>query len=365
MNSWPEIFSQDYHGAVIRLATLTEAGTQYLVFASVELYPTEIPLPPAEVRPRRQNADDATGTVSVTAVSLDEGLSWYEGALAGDLKVPGISRAISLTTVELAAEPGIGRLLLSNDAPCARHWHGGLRANRLVPMSALPDQVARLCVGEEHPQRKKLRAWFADLLGFDVLAHDDFVGGLILMAPNPVTRSVATYIKDIRAEGGEVLSVKASVRRGHDAETLSIRLREERPGGTAIVERRLDRFGMAEIEIPEQCERTGVQLVCDRRGVLSLEAPGYFLRSISVSSQTFQNVGQIDVPGRKKGEASSKQPLISKSAGARAKPQPQVVLGAAAQLRNLQARRDKRTGVLAPGRISSSTGGKRARLLEQ
>ncbi len=347
MSSWPEICQEDYQATVIRLATLTEDGTQYLVFGSVELYPTEIPLPPSHVKLQRKNAGNATGTVSVTTVSLAEGLSWYESAVDGDLKVPGLTSPISLKTVGLSPEPGAGRLLLSNELPCGRGWHGGLRANRLVPMSALSEPISQLCSGEEHPQRAKLRIWFADLLGFDILAHDDLVGGLVLLAPNPVTRSVSTYIKEIRADGGEVLGVKAALRRGYGAETLQVRLREERPGGTAIQERRLDKFGMAEINIPEQCERTGLQLVCDKRGVLSLETPAFFFRSVSVTSHAVQRMGQVEVPARKKGEAPTKQSLTSMSAGARIKPTAPPPK-AAVRLRFLQGAREKRTGYWRP-----------------
>jgi len=348
MNTWPEILREDYQAAVIRLATLTEARTQYVVFASVELYPTEIPLPPADVKLQTQNTGDVRANIGVTAVSLTEGLSWYESALSGFFQIPGTSPPIPLTVVPLAPEPMLGRLLLSNNLPCGRQWHGGLRLNRLVPMSSLPEPVARLSSGRENAQHAKLRFWFADLLGFDVLAHDDLLGGLVLLAPNPVTRGVTTYIKEVRADGSELLGVKAALRRGHTADTLQIRLREERPGGSAVLERRLDRYGMAELDIPEQCEQTGVQLVCDKRGVLSLEAPGYFFRSVSVSTQIVQRAGKIDVPPRKKGEETTTQLLTSMPASIKPKPVPQNGLNAATQLRLLQGRREKRTGYWRP-----------------
>ena len=40
---WPKI-TADYHGALVRLATMRAAKKQYLIFGYVELFPRDIPL---------------------------------------------------------------------------------------------------------------------------------------------------------------------------------------------------------------------------------------------------------------------------------------------------------------------------------
>ena len=41
---WPKV-TTDYHGALVRLATMRAAKKQYLLFGYVELFPRDIPVP--------------------------------------------------------------------------------------------------------------------------------------------------------------------------------------------------------------------------------------------------------------------------------------------------------------------------------
>lgn len=83
---WPEILDGDYQAAVIRLATLTENHTQYLLFASFELYPAEIELPPPKVNLQRRNAGNSTATIGIATLSVQDALAWHEGAIGGSLR---------------------------------------------------------------------------------------------------------------------------------------------------------------------------------------------------------------------------------------------------------------------------------------
>ena len=84
------------------------------------------------------------------------------------------------------------------------------------------------------PKRVKkqtnVRGWLANRLGFDLLAYDDFLGGVVLLAPNPVARGVGTYIKETLADGSERLGVRATLRQGADVNTLRVRLRRRTTG---------------------------------------------------------------------------------------------------------------------------------------
>jgi hypothetical protein len=348
MSDWADDLSQDYHAAALRLVTLTEGGVQHLLFASIELYPHEITAPPQTVERQRKNFGDATLSVGIVVMPVADALIWYEKALAGDMKVPGLTYDVTISASPFSPEPILGRLLISNDLPFALPWHGGLRIHRLVPMEDLPDPIAGLSSAKESEKQTNIRGWLTDRLGFDLLAYDDFLGGLVLLAPNPVARGVRTFIKETLVDGSERLGVTAVLRQGVDADTLRVRLREERPGGISILESRLDQYAMTEFSVPEQTYRLGLELVCYRRGVLSVEAPAHFFRSFHVTTQMTIPQGEIEVPARRRGVPSRTNRLTTVRPDPAQQPLQSSATSGALRLSNLLARREARTGYRRP-----------------
>lgn len=364
MTDWADDLSEDYHAAALRLATLTEGGVQHLLFASIELYPHEIPLPPDNIETQKKNFGDARLHVGIAVMPVADALRWYENALAGEIKVPGLADK-TVTASPFLPEPIWGRLLISKDLPFALPWHGGLRIHRLVPAADLADPIARLSSAQESEKQTSIRSWLGDRLGFDLLAYDDFLGGVVLLAPNPVARGVGTYIKETLADGSERLGVKAALRQGADAATLAVRLREERPGGTSILESRLNPFAMAEFIVPEQTHRLGLELVCDKRGVLSIETPAYFFRSFHITSQATIHQGEVTVPARRRGAPAQSNLLMTVKPDPYRPASPQPPAGPSARsgalrLNTLQTRREARTGYRRPdGYFQSADHGER------
>jgi hypothetical protein len=360
MTDWAVDLSEDYSAAAVRLATLTQDRVQHLLFASIEMFPHEIPPPPKTVERQKRNFGDATLSVGIAVMPVADALIWYESALAGDMKAPGQKPDVSIATVPLLPEPIWGRLLISNDLPFALPWHGGLRIHRLVPAADLPEQISVLTSAKESDKQTNVRSWLGDRLGFDLLAYDDFLGGVVLLAPNPVARSVGTYIKETLADGSERLGVKAILRQGGDFKTLSVRIREERPGGISILESALDQFAMAEFIIPEQTHRLGLEVVCTKRGALSIQTPSHFFRSVSVTSQARVQQGEVKVPARRRGAPSRTIPMVtltrdgSRLTGPLGAQQPSATSGAL-RLSTLQTRREARTGYRRPDGYFQST----------
>jgi hypothetical protein len=128
---WMGLLQGDYSCAVIRLATLEQLQVNHLVFASVELLPSEIRAPPNAGR--RANFGEARFVFSRTVVTISEGLDWYEAAWQARVGVPGQSVAIS--TAALAPEPEQHRFVLRSDVPFSPAWHGAPRIHRLLPMN--------------------------------------------------------------------------------------------------------------------------------------------------------------------------------------------------------------------------------------
>lgn len=355
MTDWADDLSEDYHAAALRLVTLTKGGVQHLLFASIEMYPHEIPPPPQSVERQRKNFGDATLSVGIVVMPIADALIWYKNALTGDMKVPGLTHDLTIATAPFLPEPIWGRLLISNDLPFALSWHGGLRIHRLVPTADLPDPIASLSLGKESEKHTNVRSWIADRLGFDLLAYDDFLGGLVLLVPNPVARGVRTYIKETLADGSERLRVRAVLRQGVDVNTLRVRLREERPGGISILEGHLDQFAMTEFIVPEQTYRLGLEFLCAKRGILSIQTPAHFFRSVRVSTQMMIPQGEVEVPARRRGAPSRINRLMTaRPEPAQRASEPSVNSGAL-RLSTLQTRREARTGYRSPDGYFQST----------
>jgi hypothetical protein len=283
---WPDYLSQDYAGAAVRLATVTEAGASYLLFGCVELYPYEVPLPPM-LPPQRRNLGPSRLVFSITPLPLSEALDWYEETLMGRLTIP--RTALAVVAVPLGPEPALGRLVSPDDVPFAPTWHARPRLHRLVPPAELASPVAALAASGKPTERQKTaRSWLAERLHFDLLAYDEWLGGMALLAPNPVVRAFRTRIARSQADGREMVRVHAPPRTGASTSSLSVRFREVRFGASATVEQvRLDQYGRAEFHLPEPVREVIVELQCDRRGLLAIGDPTALsetLVAISISS---------------------------------------------------------------------------------
>jgi hypothetical protein len=76
---WPKI-AADYHGALVRLATMRSAKKQYLIFGYVELFPRDIPVPESFSAADKEWAvpgfRDTTLVASAQAMSVADALAW-------------------------------------------------------------------------------------------------------------------------------------------------------------------------------------------------------------------------------------------------------------------------------------------------
>src|ERR1700677_596 len=141
---WANLVAGDYSVGVIRLVTLVRARVNHLLFASVELLPAEMPVPP---RPPgggwSQNFAANRICLSRTVLPLTDAITWYEALKRDQGVVPGTD--FSVTTARLAPEPDYdGFTVPSEPPPFSPAWHGRPRLHHLVPMEALAAPVAAL-----------------------------------------------------------------------------------------------------------------------------------------------------------------------------------------------------------------------------
>jgi hypothetical protein len=124
---WPDHLTADFAAAAVRLTTAMSPSGQHLLFGCVELFPHKIPLPPSHIPPRTKRIGETTLVCGITVMPVSEALEWYESALEGAVRIPGITHRVTATTNTLAPEPPLGRLVVSSDLPFEARWHSGLR----------------------------------------------------------------------------------------------------------------------------------------------------------------------------------------------------------------------------------------------
>ena len=109
----------DYHGALVRLATMRADRKQYLLFGYVELFPQDLPVPEsfnAGVKP--WSCPGLSGvTFGVSAISMPvlDALSWYENASEGKVNIP-LPTPEDLVAPLFGVEPSIGQFSIGEGA---------------------------------------------------------------------------------------------------------------------------------------------------------------------------------------------------------------------------------------------------------
>ncbi|ACK86379.1 VPA1262 family N-terminal domain-containing protein [Methylorubrum extorquens] len=304
--------ANDYRAAVVRLATVSVRRVQHLVWGAVELVPTEVPVPACLVD-HWANAPGTRGLTLVygqTAMSVAEGLAWYEAARDGQLHVPRrAGNAVHATP--FASEPAWGALLAEVSAPFAAPWHDGPRIHRLVPMSDVALEVSGLRgdgteeqIGVTEAARRRRRGlahsreWFARRIGFDAWQWDDWLGAVALIAPNPLCRTLLTSIHErCPTTGAETILVEAEPREGADLSTLTVELLERRADGWArswpFV---LDAYGRGIVTLGGRAASVGLTARCNVRGLLAHREPAPFWRTVNWSMGFAAQRGRVAVP---------------------------------------------------------------------
>lgn len=343
---WPPLVPGDYNAGVVRLVTLVRDRVSHLLFASVELLPTEMPAPPNPPGGGWwDNFGDDRLCVGRTALSLADALDWYEALKQGRATIPG--KAFAITASALGPEPDYdGFTVLAEPPPFSPSWHGRPRLHRLVPMAALaePVQALRDSMVDVSAQGRA-RQWLRDHIHFDLLAYDDWLGAGVLIAPNPLLRSFGARIVD-RSATSETLELGGTPRRGANVTSLRMAVEEVRAGAPAWrAEGSPNALGRFRAPARSQVAMVREELFCPVRGVLDREPPAFFFRSMSVSSSVVAEgkARHVDPPARAP-DAGARTVFVRPAPARRSEP-PMTPLRA---LERLQDARAERQGALRP-----------------
>jgi hypothetical protein len=304
--TWPKV-ATDYHGALLRLATMRAAKKHYLIFGYVELFPRDLPLPESFTAGDRPwavpgSGGDVTLAASAVAMPVADALAWYEEAAHGRVTIRWNGPPIALAAPAFGVEPALGRFCVDGDVPFAPQWHGGPRIHRLVPMEAPHAAVRSLSASAE------AREWLATNAGFDPYGSEEWLANISLLAPDPLLSGVGHFTQGRAADNSERVVFQAHRRRyaGYpeaDAEALKLVVLQRRPAGwIEVLPTSFDEDGFAIIDYPVPVSESGYGITCPRRGLLRMVPPTLWMGKISVGLGLVNAVLDVEVPtgGRRK-----------------------------------------------------------------
>ncbi|WFR98049.1 VPA1262 family N-terminal domain-containing protein [Rhizobium tumorigenes] len=318
----------------------------HLLFASVELLPTEMPAPPNPPRGGWwSNIGDDRLCVGRTALPLADALDWYEALKQGRATIPG--KTFAITASALGPEPDYeGFAVLPEPPPFSPSWHGRPRLHRLVPMAALAEPVQALRDRMVNVSAEgRARQWLRDHIHFDLLAYDDWLGSGVLIAPNPLLRGFSARIVN-RSVTPETLELGGTPRRGANVTSLRMVVEEVRAGAPAWrAEGSPNALGRFRARAPSQVAMVREELFCPVRGVLDREPPAFFFRDFSVSSSVVAEAKARYVDPPTRAPDAGARTVYVRPAPARQSAPPMTPLRA---LEYLQDARAERQGALRP-----------------
>jgi hypothetical protein len=235
-----EGLEDDYKHAVVHIAWDRHSGTQELtlLFAFVELLPTEIPPPIDDYDFKAPRSSHRLGNESKHCVyvrhavlTAREGLDWYLACRIGNAVLPWGDR-LPLKLADLGEEPPWPTLISASDdsdaIPFVPQWIHCPRTHHLLPL--VDFDLGQLWSEEE---KAKAQGWLEDRLHFELSEYMEYWGSVHLIAPNPVYREMRTR-RQRRVPPIESVLIQFEPRAEMSTEGLELVFREKDPWGVTV-----------------------------------------------------------------------------------------------------------------------------------
>ena len=285
-----EGLEDDYGSAVLHIAWDRHSGTKdrTLLFAFVELLPTEIPPPIDDYDPKAPRSSQRLGGDSEHHVYIHhavltarEGLDWYLGCRIGTAVLPGKNDS-PLKLADLGEEPPWPKLISASDdsdaLPFKPQWIHCPRTHHLLPL--VDFDLASLWSAEE---REKAQAWLEDRLHFNLGEYPEYWGSAHMIAPNPVYREMRTRLQR-RQPPAESVLVKFQPRAQKFLEGLELIFREKDPWGITASRRAAVVSPVLRINFDREVNSVMADVCDSRRGFLDVSSnPHAFLKTIRLN----------------------------------------------------------------------------------
>jgi len=328
---YPAIKGDDYDYALLHLAWYRDDQHRFLIFAMVELFPSEYP-PPEPTKEfslkTRRFGKKSCVYLRRFLMRAHEALAWYRACRDGSPVIPkaDCQAFAQLKYTSFAEEPAWPYLVTSLDLPF--HWWGTVRSHHLLQASP-PQDVSKIFTDT------LVVGWLSDRLFFDLLEHEEWIGSANLIAPNPLLRMFHQGL-GVNPDGSEVSDCHFVVRAGKNTTNTVFCLTEHRPTGIAAFhETPLDR---RYIQIPHAGRTEEVSSFIHSRdyGVLDWDKPAGFIRRIGLQmaireertvaiaasggkpAETYEYSRFVDQPSSVVGEPESGTPITMRVREAKA-----------------------------------------------
>ncbi len=197
----------------------------------------------------------------------------------------------------------------------------------------------------EVPAFVRARAWLESQLHFDVLAHDDWLGAIALVAPNPLMRNISTRITS-QETAAETVEVGGQLRAGKSSSTLKVVFQERRVEAVGVYSiKALDTHGYVQERFDGEVADLGLTVTCDLRGILHENVPSWFIRGFNTYVQDQPFTKTVHVPARKAAGVAS---VVSATVLPHRPPQPSPPVTGLRRITELEGRRRRRFGEMRP-----------------
>ena len=292
-----EGLEDDYGSAVVHFAWDRHSGTKELtlLFAFVELLPTEIPPPIDDYdfkapRSSHRLGKDSKHCIYVrhAVLTAREALDWYLACRVGTAVLPWGDR-LPLKLADLGEEPPWPTLISASDdstaIPFKPQWIHCPRTHHLLPL--VDFDLGQLWSEEE---KEKAQGWLEDRLHFGLDKYPEYWGSVHLVAPNPVYREINTRLQRCEPPAQSIL-IQFQPRARKSARGLDLIFREKDPWGVTAFPRATVKCSLLRFHFDHGLNNSSYDILDPTRGFLQVS--NYlsgFVGSFSIGTHLSQTV---------------------------------------------------------------------------
>lgn len=329
-----KLIVNDYASACIRTALYKVDNTKHLIYAGIELCPNELNLPKESEANQFiiQKSKNRVFELNTTHIpDVREAINWFTGEAENLLP-----SYIKFEELYFLTEPPEFPKLSYSRAKCsfAPYWAYDPRISRKIPLEEPIDSISNLAdeirtaknaeastLTESQEKLINAHTGLTQFLGFDPFTHVDFLQNKVLLAPNPIFRSL--FWNPIKNESDEEVDIFVSIelRESVQQPDLYIRLFEHR--NDSITNSITKFIGPQETsfiwKIGREVSQVSWEVICERRGLISKSEPHGLIRQFISAINPITQVKSIEIPegGRRKPRQtvttqSHGKPIISK-----------------------------------------------------
>ncbi|AIU67022.1 hypothetical protein ABF162_08420 [Vibrio coralliilyticus] len=272
------LVTNDYGYSLLHIAWLTNGSLYQVLFAYIELFPSEL-LKPAALLPQELILNNGTGdkiNYSQISLSYDEAISWYEKCQKGSIEIPLADTTIEIRDLDFKQVIEWPELLTTNNLYFLGTNWGTVRSHHLAP------NRQQFNVDKITDDLKVIR-WLSDCFSFEFLNYPHLLGSIYFIAPDPVFRSISCTLG---VGDNEYIDFEFVTRRKQRIEGFQLILNELQ--GDDLKKQHIVPISKNYLRIfcSDKVDRVSYQLRCEKRGILLDSPPTGFIRNISLNMGT-------------------------------------------------------------------------------